>query len=578
MRLYIVGANIKIEQMKKFELTPRVDETQEFIEIANDFSNPLDLVREGISNSFDAKATKVSILFDVIKQYGEKVLKITLEDNGDGMDEVGLQSFFDLGNSLSRDKDENIGEKGHGTKVYFNSSEIIVFTKKEGQTGFKATMKDPIRKLFNREIPKVQVEEIELDDNGTTIEIYGYNNNRRDKFTHNHVKDYVLWFTKFGSFELELDIEKHKDSELILKGLGVEEPETITFGHVFPDESLSVQKLFDQHMISAPDYYCKRIVKRGILKNFPEISYQAVFSIEGNKVKQEWNPMVRRPGKPRESGDYTVQERYGVWLSKDFIPVQRKNEWITYKGSEYIKFHAFFNCQELRMTANRGSVDNTPSEILDDIRNEVRTIYNEIVESNDWTEMEWLESEADSYKTAEKERKEFEWRKKKILNSNICKYNEIILVEPERESGVFALVVQLSVMKPDIFPFVMLDYDTHSGLDVIAKGDDTTPITSAALYYVEFKYYLGGGFNHSFQNLYSIVCWDTTIKHDEIVRDLNGEERRMQIIQPEKDGEHTVFMLDNPKSIHKIEVFVLKYYLKEKLGIDFKPRTDKDTL
>lgn len=564
--------------MERFEITPGVDETQEFIEIANDFSNPLDLVREAISNAIDAKATEISILFDVIKQFGEKVLKITLKDNGVGMDKAGLQSFFDLGNSLSRDKEDNIGEKGHGTKVYFNSSEIIVTTKKEGHPGLKATMDNPIKKLFNREIPKVQVEELDIKDTGTTIEIYGYNNNRRDKFTHNHVKDYVLWFTKFGSFELELDIEKHKYSKLNLKGLGIEKPEAIEYGHIFPDESPSVQKLFDQHMVSAPDYYCKRIVRKGKLKNYPEVAYQAVFSIEGNKVKQEWNPMVRRPGKPRESGDYTVQERYGVWLCKDFIPVQRKNEWITYKGSEYIKFHAFFNCQDLRLTANRGSVDNTPSEIIDDVRNEVRTIYNEIVESNDWTEMEWLESEADSYKTAEKERKEFEWRKKKILNSNICKYKEIVLVEPERESGVFALVVQLSVLEPQIFPFVMLDYDTHSGLDVIAKGDNTTPITSAALYYVEFKYYLGRDFNHSFQNLYSIVCWDTTLKHDEIVRDLNGEERRMQIIAAEKDGETTKFMLDNPKSIHKIEVFVLKYYLKEKLDIEFKTRTDKDAI
>ncbi len=564
--------------MENFELIPRVDETQEFIEIANDFSNPLDLVREAISNSIDAKANEITILFDVTKQYGENVLKITIQDNGEGMDYNGLQSFFDLGNSLSRDKEENIGEKGHGTKVYFNSSQITVFTKKKGDIGYKAIMDSPIKRLFNREIPKVQVTKLEIEEYGTKIEIYGYNNNRRDKFYHNHIKDYVLWYTKFGSFELELKIEKHKNSKLYLKGLGVDEPEIISFGHIFPDESPSVQKLFDNYLISAPDYYCKRIIKQGKLKNFPEISYQAVFSIEGNKVKQEWNPMIRRPGKPRENGAYTVQERYGIWLSKDFIPIQRKNEWITYKGSEYIKFHAFFNCQELRMTANRGSVDNTPSEILDDIRHEVRYIYNEIVESNDWTEMEWLESESDSYKTAEKERKEFDWRKKKILKSNICNYKDIILVEPERESGVFALVLQLSVLEPKIFPFKMLDYDTHSGLDVIGKGDDTTPITSAALYYIEFKYYLGKDFNHSFQNLYSIICWDTTIKHDEIIKDLNGEERKMQIIQPENDGEHTRFMLDNPKSIHKIEVFVLKYYLKEFLNIEFKPRTDKDKI
>ena len=36
-------------------LTPQVDQTREFLEIANDFANPLDLVREAISNSYDAK-------------------------------------------------------------------------------------------------------------------------------------------------------------------------------------------------------------------------------------------------------------------------------------------------------------------------------------------------------------------------------------------------------------------------------------------------------------------------------------------------------------------------------------------
>lgn len=30
---------------------------------------------------------------------------------------------------------------------------------------------------------------------------------------------------------------------------------------------------------------------------------------------------------------YSVQERYGLWLYKDYIAVQRMNEWITVKGS-----------------------------------------------------------------------------------------------------------------------------------------------------------------------------------------------------------------------------------------------------
>lgn len=565
--------------MTEFKITPKVDATQEFIEIANDFSNPLDVVREAISNAFDAKASKIEIYFDVIKLYGEKVLQIKMLDNGTGMDEKGLQSFFDLGNSLSRDNEENIGEKGHGTKVYFNSSKIFVITTQNGKT-FKATMDNPIKTLYDRIIPDVDVkiEEGTSRQNGTEIIILGYNNNRRDKFTHEYLKDYILWFTKFGSSEIFFNINKHKDSKLILKGLGADEHETLSFGHLFPSESGSVQSLFEQHLVSAPDYYCKRIVKNGNLKNFPEITYQAIFSVEGNKVKQENNPMIRRPGKPRVAGDYIVQERYGVWLCKDFIPIQRKNEWITYKGSEYMKFHAFFNCQELRLTANRGSVDNTPSEIIDDIRLEVKKIYDEIVESKDWTEMEWLESEVISYKTTEKEKKDFEWRKKKILKTNIAKHKDFILVEPERESGVFALTLQIAMIEKDFFPFHMLDYDTHSGIDVIAKGDNTTPITSASLYYVEFKYILACDFNHSFTNLFSIVCWDTQLKHDEIVRDINGEERKMQIIQKTNDNDYTKYFLDNPSSIHKIEVFVLKDYLKQRLNIDFRPRTDKDTI
>lgn len=47
----------------------------------------------------------------------------------------------------------------------------------------------------------------------------------------------------------------------------------------------------------------------------------------------------------------------------------------------------------------------------------------------------------------------------------------------------------------------------------------------------------------------------------------------MQIISPDKDGDYTRYFLDNPTKAHKIEVFCLKEYLKEKLGIEFKSRT-----
>ena len=566
------------EILEKITITPKVDETQEFIEIANDFSNPLDIVREAISNSFDARANNIAVIFDVVKEYMDSNLRITLKDDGDGMEMTELQSFFDLGNSTRRNNQSAIGEKGHGTKVYFNSSNIKVTTIKDGRK-IIAIMKDPIKKLFNRIVPTVDVEQYDTDElSGTEIEILGYNSNRRDRFTHEELKDYILWFTKFGSFEGVFQKEENLNKVLNLQGLNRSEPEQITFGHPFPDESKSVNKLFEEFLVAAPDHYCKRFIKTGQLKNFPEISYQAIFSVEGNKVKLQNNEMIRRQKAAPKPGGYTVAERYGVWLSKDFIPVQRKNEWVNYKGSEFMKLHAFFNCQGLRLTANRGSIDNTPSEILADIQHEIKRIYDELASSDDWTQMSWLEQEADAYKTIVKEKKDFEYRIKKANRSNIALFEGHVLIEPERESGVYALIVILNMLRPELFPFQVVDYDTHSGIDVIVKGKDEQPIYTSKLYYVEFKHYLTGNFNHSFENLHSIICWDTTIKHNDILKDVNGEERKMQIIQPENENDYTRYFLDRPSSAHRIEVYVLKDYLKEQLNIDFRPRTNNDLI
>src|ERR1700686_2817960 len=111
--------------MNEFTLTPAVDRAQEFIEIANDFANPLDLVREAISNAFDARATDIRLAFETELVSGERTFVIRLTDNGDGMGLPELQSFFDLGNSTRRADKATIGEKGHGTKVYFNAKRVV---------------------------------------------------------------------------------------------------------------------------------------------------------------------------------------------------------------------------------------------------------------------------------------------------------------------------------------------------------------------------------------------------------------------------------------------------------------------
>ncbi len=563
--------------MSSYKITPKVDATQEFIEIANDFSNPLDLVREAISNSYDAKATKISISFDVEKVDGEDELVITLKDDGTGMDKNGLQSFFDLGNSLRRGYKGMIGEKGHGTKVFFNSKKIEVITSNNGKR-YHAEMDNPYRKLHNRKMPEVQVivQNAKESDCGTNIIIRRYNNNRMEKFTHDILKDYIMWFTKHGSVE-NVFIDKTSSVELLLKGLDKDNPENIKQGHVFPNESININQLISKDRAKAHDNYCKRITKKGNLKNYPHIHFEAVFSIEGKRVKYDNNPMLRRPGYSAPNGAYTIQDRYGLWLCKDHIPIQRKNEWITTKGSEYTKFHAFFNCQDLRLTANRSSIENTPSETLQDVHDKVQEIYNEIINSDDWTKMDWLEEQSISHQTIEKEKNLFKWRINKVNKAKVALHNGVTLVEPERESGVYSMFMQLAVLEKSLFPFIIIDYDTHEGIDVIAKGDKTTSIKTSKLYYVEFKRTLGRRLNHSFENTYSIVCWDTDIMHDDTIMDIDNEERKMEIIPPANNSDYTMYFLVHPKKVHRIEVFVLKQYLEEKLNIIFKPRKDGAT-
>ena len=140
------------------------------------------------------------------------------------------------------------------------------------------------------------------------------------------------------------------------------------------------------------------------------------------------------------------------------------------------------------------------------------------------------------------------------------------------------MVTRLSLLKTDVFPFQQLDYATHQGYDLLVKGDSTTPIHQSQIFYVELKWWLTNFLNHSFENLKCIVTWGTKVLDGGFVTDINGEERIMQVVGPTRPGEHTKYMLDNPRSGTKIEVIVLKDYLREVLNVEFRTRTAEESL
>jgi len=558
--------------------TPKVNQSNEFKEIANDFTNPLELVREAISNSFDANATLIQLSFEVVDLDGEDVFKVNIYDNGDGMDEGDLESFFDLGNSSRRNDISTIGEKGHGTKVYFNSRDIKIKTIKEGQF-IEAQMSEIYKTLNRGELPNYTYEIKDTSssdfDKGTLITVYGYNLNKLSSFTHEQLKDYILWKTKFGAIDREFGIEDYSNIKLTVKGLDSEEFEELSFGHIFPSQSESANKLYDKYQNEAPDYFCKKWLEEGTLPNFPHIKYQAVFYVEGKRVKYCYNNMISRQRYQAPDGAYTIQDRYGLWLCKDFIPIQRKNDWIVSKGSEYTKFHAFFNCQNFKLTANRGSVENTTPEILQDIENVVVKLHEKIISSDDYALLDWLQGQAKGYQTVQKENKEYDRRKKAAFKQKLAIHKGTRLFEPQLESGVYALLVQLSILEPDLFPFEMIDYNTNTGIDILVKEKNSLTLEQSRIYYVELKRMLDKDFNHSFEYLHSIICWDTKLADGDEISDIQGNSRILKIANPEKEGDVTRYFLDNDRSDRKIEIYVLCDYLKEKLSIEFRPRLIK---
>jgi hypothetical protein len=559
--------------------SPKVEEIREFLEIVRDFTDPRDAIREAISNSIDWGAKRIKITITEDHKRPDEELVIEIQDDGIGLNKARLESFFDLGrataieagNSFSR-----IGYKGHGTKTYFNSRNLEVFSD-SADCSVYAIMESPLQKLMADEMPQYgyEIEPKKNEKTGTTITIRGYNmnQNKRD-FAHKVLLDHVQWFTRFGSIEKEFGIKEHGDCSLLLQGLGRSEPEPVKFGHVFPAENCNIDKMTKER----PGDWTKSFVKCSHFKKRQVIDYPGkmidfVFYIEGDEAKRTYNPMIRVRGKTPEYGMYKVEDRYGLWVCKDYIPIKRYNEWLGLGKRLETKFHAFVNCQDFRLTANRGDIGNTPPDFLNAVERTVLHIFQEeIIGSPAYQEYEEAAELEQQYQTAEQERNDFNRRRSRVKTKRICKFQDIELIEPGVEMGVVALFNHIYALKPDLFPFHVVDYDTKRGYDALVARMTPYDLSKESLFFIEFKYMLSADFNHSFDHLTTIICWDCRLSDGDEVRDIQDRRRKLRITMPKDDTDYTHYMLVSTTEHHNIEVFVLKVYLKEKLVLEFHPR------
>ena len=335
---------------------PQVNEINEFLEIASDFENPLELIRESLSNAYDANAEEV----DIIIRSRSRGSDIIIEDDGEGMNEEELASFFDLGNST---KSDSIGYKGHGTKIYYKSDEIVVNTTKDG-TSRHAVMESPWEKLNRKELPEYSVTEEPAPEHrqGTYIKISGFRSGQGfdpESLTYNKIHHYLRWKTIGGStahfFEddpRQMDITVDLDSEI-----DDSRPELPTDNQLtFPPEQLEP----DDSDFPA-ERMCKHYDPRELEVEFDgsTTTVEIVGMIGGKKTRNELPTY----------GKHSAQ--FGVWLAKDHIKIEQVNDVVP---DDIEATHLFFiaNCEDLELTANRGKIRNKSSDLYQALLDEIQ--------------------------------------------------------------------------------------------------------------------------------------------------------------------------------------------------------------
>lgn len=584
----------------KTPYTPIVKQGHAFLEISKDFSRPAEIFREAVANSLDAYAKNLWLRVHVESRRGKETVIIDLCDDGIGMTRDKIESFLNLSDSHKPDapppgmaRRRMSGYKGHGTKVYYNSDDLEIVTYANGQNPVYCRVSDPMGHLAEGRCPTASIESITLEQlrtrreswgfkdlalhSGTTIRVVGYHHNSKKGLEHSLLGDYIRWFTRWASWEPRLrlitgtasdEVREFQQCSLYLRGLGKEtEPdldEKISFGHVFPQEDCTdVRRLKTKDGADPLKHYVRTWAFSSIpLIHNPDKTIDFIFALEGEGARREYNNMLRRQGKPRRAGDYLSEERYGLWLCRDYVPIQRFNNWVS-ERSEYTRMHAFVNCNALNLTANRGSVENTPQELLEDIEQTVRNLFAERVEKDeDYTRFLDEMLAVERHRHADKEAADYKRRRKRLESKQFLTINDIKFLSPHTETDLIALFSGIQALIPDLVPFVVRDYDSRFGFDGLAtRNKELAPFEVEHLF-VEFKLDLGSEFNHSFQNLEAILCWNSRLRDGQEVVDLGGQRGTYQISGDTK-GRKTRFVVI-PSSARNIQVIVVRDLLEDR--------------
>ena len=126
------------------------------------------------------------------------------------------------------------------------------------------------------------------------------------------------------------------------------------------------------------DFYSRMIYNENVVCSNNTV-FRLIINLEGYETKRKYDVLLSKRGKQRTEMIHTDSERYGLWVCKGGIPVEKVDEWIEGgKGTgTYTYMQAFIDCEDFQLTANRGSIKNSDIKKIEIIKKELNRIINE---------------------------------------------------------------------------------------------------------------------------------------------------------------------------------------------------------
>lgn len=560
-------------------------------ELAENKVRVLELIREALSNAKDHAATKVWI--KTLQEKQSNKVSVLLADNGEGMDDERLAAFWGVGASAKRDHQYSIGYKGHGTKLYFKCRRLSVATRTSADQPWRVTRLDSPSEYDREEIPETSLADGEplateiaviglSDHHGTVIHIEQVDfEDHQDLLQRIEIESYCDWFTVLGDIRSGLfdkRVEFHRalvDRAPILEELRLHEgdlrpievnlcingeksylpigrgrrrnekeffaawhedqeefannPGLIPFGHRFAnsfDGSTAGKRLRD-------DRSALRLTGPGDWATPGQIAIVA--RVEGHRRQLETYREAQWQG---HRGIYGFEQRFGLWLCRDFIPVAQRNDLlrealdsafeseVQYGFGNLRNWKVFVNLQNFRLTANRNEVSKQKSLEVQ-VRDALESVIVRARKHKSFRD--WIRR-LKSARTERKKNREIaqidqrleaieKWIRKSPKPDGIDpidvegltelgRDHSLLLKEPRSEQELFYVYGLLSGRFE--MPIHIIGYNASEGVDAIGKLRVPTLIASRRPHVrVEFKLEVAANnpIHHFFDAIDVIVCW-----------------------------------------------------------------------